>query len=243
MKPYLLLPFLLTGCLQLPPNLRYQVQVAPAPDLLQQPAYYYDPQDSTTVFQQEGCKLKVRFLSDAQLNQEYAAATFRQPNLNPFTYGQDRDLDKGHTPPRFTVFQLTVVNQSYPKVQVDPARIRLRTDRGDDLQYWDVLKRDARHNFEAFYLERRGAGGNEEYYYQQRLGIVRQALFRRHTWVFKGESYTGKVVFAPLHPAVRQITLQVADLVLRVDAFDRPKEAAQAEIRFRVDQQVVEAGK
>ena len=48
-------------------------------------------------------------------------------------------------------------------------------------------------------MERRGKGGNEDYYYQERMGLVREALFRRHTFVFKGDAYTGKVVFAPLH--------------------------------------------
>jgi hypothetical protein len=228
---------LLAGCLRLPPDLAYQVLVTP--EELQAPAYYLDPQDSSAVFEQEGFRLKVRLLSDAQLNQEYARYTFREPNLNPFTYGRDRDLDLGYTPPRFTVLQVTVFNQGFPKVQLDPARISLRTDRGEVLEYWDVLKRDARNSFEAYYMDRRGQGGNEEYYYSQRLGVVREALFRRHTWVYKGDTYTGKVVFAPLHPQVREVVVRVQDIVLRVDAFDRPKETVEAEFRFAVEQKVV----
>lgn len=228
---------LLSGCLRLPPDLVYQVRATPAE--LQAPAYYLDPQDSTAVFQQEGFRLKLRLLSDAHLNQEYARYTFREPNLNPFTYGRDRDLDLGYTPPRFTVLQVAVFNQSFPKVQIDPAQITLRTDRGEVLEYWDVLKRDARHSFEAYYMDRRGEGGNEEYYYSQRLGVVREALFRRHTWVYKGDTYTGKVAFAPLHRDVKEVVVQVQDIVLRVDAFDRPKETAAAEFHFGVAQQVV----
>ena len=228
---------LLSGCLRLPPDLIYQVRATPT--ALQAPAYYLDPQDSTAVFQQEGFRLKVRLLSDAQLNQEYARYTFREPNLNPFTYGRDRDLDLGYTPPRFTVLQVTVFNQSFPKVQLDPARIILHTDRGEVLESWDVLKRDAKHSFEAYYMDRRGEGGNEEYFYSQRLGVVREALFRRHTWVFRGDSYTGKVAFAPLHRDVKEVVVQVKGIVLRVDAFDRPKETVDAEFRFGVVQQVV----
>lgn len=228
----------LTSCLRLPPDQLYLVRLTPAPESLTAPAYYADPQDSTTVFAQEGFRLKLRFLADAQLNEEYRRETFRQPNLNPFTYGLDRDLDLGYTPPRFTVVQLTVVNQGFPKVQVDPARIVLTTDRGDRYECWEVLKRDGPRSFEAYYQERRGQGGNEDYYYQQRLGVVREALFRRHTWVFQGQSYTGKVVFAPLHPQVRQVELQVDGIVLRVDAFDRPTQTVQARFRFDVDQQV-----
>lgn len=233
--------WLLSSCLRLPPDLVYQVLATPQE--LQAPAYYLDPQDSTAVFQQEGFRLKVRLLSDAQLNQEYARYTFREPNLNPFTYGRDRDLDLGYTPPRFTVLQVTVFNQSFPKVQIDPAQITLRTDRGEVLEYWDVLKRNAKHNFEAYYMDRRGEGGNEEYYYSQRLGVVREALFRRHTWVYKGDTYSGKVAFAPLHRDVKEVVVQVKGLVLRVDAFDRPKETVEAEFRFGVGQGVVEGEK
>lgn len=207
------------------------------------PGLLLRPPGQHAVFQQEGFRLKLRLLSDDQLNQEYDRYTFREPNLNPFTYGRDRDLDLGYTPPRFTVLQVTVFNQGFPKVQIDPAQITLRTDRGEVLEYWDVLKREAKHSFEAYYMDRRGEGGNEEYFYSQRLGVVREALFRRHTWVYKGDTYTGKVAFAPLHREVKEVVLQVRDIVLRVDAFDRPKETAAAEFRFGVEQGVVEESK
>lgn len=229
----------LGGCLRVPPHLTYQIRLVPEPGLLDGATYYASPEDSTTVFEQQGFRLKVHYLSDAELNQEYAKDTFREPNLNPFTYGTDRDLDLGYTPSRFTVIQLTVVNQSFPKVQVDPARIVLTTDRGDHYTCWEVLKRDGPQSFEAYYQERRGQGGNEDYYYQQRLGVVREALYRRHTWVFQGQSYTGKVVFPPLHPTVKQVDLQVEGIVLRVDAFDRPAETTKAVFRFAVEQGVV----
>ncbi|MEW6755105.1 MAG: hypothetical protein AB1505_29600 [Candidatus Latescibacterota bacterium] len=229
------------GCLRVPPQLAYQIRLAPLPGLLDGSTYYDSPEDSSTVFEQQGFRLKVRYLSDAELNQEYARDTFRQPNLNPFTYGTDRDLDRGYTPPRFTVFRLTVVNQAYPKVMVDPAQMVLRTDRGERLAYWDVRQRDAANSFERYWMERRGEGGNEEYYFSQRLGLVREALYRRHTFVFQGESYTGKVVFAALHPDVRQVTLEMEGIVLRVDAFDRPAETTAAAFPFTVDQSTVAA--
>ena len=226
------------GCIRFPPDLRYALRVEPQESLLADGRYYFDSEDSTTVFEQTGFRLKLRYLSDQALNQEYARFTFREPNLNPFTYGADRDLDRGYAPPRFTVFELTVVNQSYPKVMVDPAKMVLRTDRGGEYAYWGVLKRDADNSFERYYMERRGKGGNEDYYYQERMGLVREALFRRHTFVFKGDAYTGKVVFAPLHAEVLAITVEVEDMVLRVDAFDRPKEVTSASFAFAVTHEV-----
>jgi len=230
---------LLVGCLRLPPDLTYQIWVVPDPEVLDQEAYYFDTEDSTTVFQREGFRLKLRFLSDELLNQEYTRHTFREPSLNPFTYGTDRDLDLGYSPPRFTVFQMTVVNPNYPKVMIDPAKMVLRTDRGDRYEYWDVRQRDAANSFEVYYRERRGQGGNEDHYYQQRLGLVREALYQRNTFVFQGESYAGKVVFAPLHAEVREVVVEVREIVLRVDAFDRPKETVDAVFRFAVDQKII----
>ena len=137
-----------------------------------------------------------------------------------------------------TVFEMTVVNQSHPKVMVDPAKMVLHTDRGGEYRYWGVLKRDADNSFERYYMERRGKGGNEDYYYQERMGLVREALFRRHTFVFKGDAYSGKVVFAPLHAKVRAITIEIEDMVLRVDAFDRPKEVTSASFALSVTHEI-----
>ena len=92
-----------------------------------------------------------------------------------------------------------------------------------------MRQRDAANSFEGYYMVRRGQGGNEDYYFQQRLGLVREALYRRNTFVYQGESYAGKVVFSPLHPDVREIAITVEGIVLRVDAFDRPTETVDAQ--------------
>ena len=67
---------------------------------------------------------------------------------------------------------------------------------------------------------------------------MREALFRRHTFVFKGDAYTGKVVFAPLHAKVCASTVAVEDMVLRVDAFDRPKEVTSAAFALAVAHEI-----
>ena len=230
---------LVAGCIRFPPDLRYTLRVVPKETLLEDARYYFDPEDSTTVFDQEGFRIKLRYLSAQVLNQEYARYTFREPNLNPFTYGGDRDLDRGYAPPRFVVFQMTVINQSLPKAMVDPAKMVLHTDRGGRYAYWDVLKRDAENSFERYYMERRGKGGNEDYYYQERMGLVRQDLYRRNTYVFRGDTYSGKVAFSPLHEDVRGIAVEIEDIVLRVDAYDRPKEVTSASFTFSVTHEIV----
>ena len=104
------------GCIRFPPDLRY----APAGGAAGSPAGGWSVllrlrRIVPPSLSRAGFRLKLRYLSDQALNREYARFTFREPNLNPFTYGEDRDLDRGYAPPRFTVFELTVVNQSYPR--------------------------------------------------------------------------------------------------------------------------------
>ncbi len=87
----------------------------------------------------------------------------------------------------------------------------------------------------------RGAGGNEDAYYAERIGLAREALYRRQIFVYQGDLYTGKVVFHPLHPDVRAVEVHIPDIVLRVDRFDRPTETVDATFHFQVSQGAVPA--
>jgi len=210
----------------------------PAEELRAQDGYGVDPEDSTFVFRKEGLIVKVRYLPDGALNREYAKQTFREPNLNPYTYGTWRDVDLGYTPMRFTVFQVTVRNIGYGKVLLDPAKALLHTDRGDRLEYWDVTKRDAPNNFEEYYRALAGPSGNDQYWYQERIGIVRSSLYHREKPVFKGQRYSGKLVFAPLHREVKEVTLILRGVVLRFDRFGRPAETVDLRFRLHVIQEI-----
>ena len=226
----------LIGCVRFPQRLLYRVEFLPSVNLLEHASYYQDGADSSVVFSVDGARVKIRFLSDSDLNEEFAMATDRETNLNPFTYGKDRDLDLGYVPPRFTVMELTVVNQGLPRVTVDPARIRLVTDEGSVLPSWHLLRRDGVPSLEQYYMERRGTGGNEEYYYRERMGVAQRSLFRRAVWVWQGERYSGKVVFSPLRPSVRGVRLEIDEVVLRVDAYERPVETVDVGFSMVVKQ-------
>ena len=228
------------GCGLIPPNLRYVVRMEPDKGMLSDQIYYVDPEDSSLVFRKPGVTVKVRYLTDDLLNEEYADLTYREPNLNPYTYGTWRDMDLGYTPERFTVFQVTVHNVGYGKVMLDPAQAILTTDRGNRLRYYDVLKREAKNSLEEYYRARTGPSGNEEYWYQERMGTVRASLYRRDKPVFKGQSCSGKLVFDPLHREVKEIKLLLREFVLRFDATGTPVETIDIEYRFIVDQRIVE---
>ena len=235
---------LIGACGLIPPSLIYRVRMKPAEELRAQDGYGVDPEDSTFVFRKEGLMVKVRYLPDEALNQEYAKQTFREPNLNPYTYGTWRDIDLGYTPMRFTVFQVTVRNIGYGKVLLDPAKTLLLTDRGDRLEYWDVTKRErtndvrAPNNFEEYYRALAGPSGNDQYWYQERIGIVRSSLYHRDKPVFKGQRYSGKLVFAPLHQEVKEVTLVLQGMVIRFDRFGRPAETADIRFPLRVIQEI-----
>ena len=64
------------GCIRFPPDLRYALHVVPQESLLADGRYYFDAEDSTTVFEQAGFRLKLCYLSDQALNQDYARFTF-----------------------------------------------------------------------------------------------------------------------------------------------------------------------
>ena len=48
---------LAAGCIRFPPDLRYALRVVPQEALLADGRYYFDAEDSTTVFEQEGFRL------------------------------------------------------------------------------------------------------------------------------------------------------------------------------------------
>ena len=47
------------------------------------------------------------------------------------------DVDLGYVPPIFMVFDVTVVNKTYSKIEFDPAKTRITTDTGRTLRYYD----------------------------------------------------------------------------------------------------------
>jgi hypothetical protein len=193
----------------------------------------YQAADSAAVYRQEGLVVKVRYLSTQALNAEYPEPSAARVNLNPFTFGTRMDNDLGYVPDRFTVFEVEIDNLSLPKVEFDPGEAALLTDRGDHLASWGINKGEAAETFEEYYRARRGAGGNEEDWYRQRMAIVERAVCRRNP-LFKGQKQRSKVVFGPLAPQVRQVELELQEFVTGFDAHDSPIKKIDLEFPFVV---------
>ncbi len=231
------------GCSLIPPKLKYYVRFTPDKNMLSRESYYIDPEDSSVVFDYEGMKVKVKYLNDKQLNDEFPDKSYRENPTNPYTYGMKKDPEKGYVPSRFTVFQVTVINHPFAKVQFDPSKAVLITDRGEEFYYYDILERDAKHgnSFENYYRSRMGRSGNEKFWYEERMGLVRSTLYRSDA-VFKGDKSIGKLVFDPLHPDVKRVKLTFNDFVVRFDPYGVPLDMIDIEFEFDVDQGVITLG-
>ncbi|MFA6111584.1 MAG: hypothetical protein WDA75_22725 [Candidatus Latescibacterota bacterium] len=190
------------------------------------------------MFGTDALVVTVRYLSRQMLDEEYAQYKTGRLNLNPFTYGTRIDNDKGYVPDRFTVFELEVNNIALPKVGLDPRKATLVTDRGARLGSWAVKRGEATNTFEEYYRTRRGAGGNDQDWYRQRISIAERSLYNGDRSVFKGERNRGKLVFELLPEDVRWVQLELRDVVLRFDADGLPMEVRDLAFRFDVSTRI-----
>ena len=212
----------------------YQVQLSPlSPDQ----GYRIDPVDDSVIFSKEGLQIKVRYLSDDALNAEIPGPE------NPFTYRSKVDSRLGYVPVRFTAFQVTVLNPTFDRVELYPEKVVLVTDRGQILNSYAVSRADAvgdSRNFETYFLSRGVQSGNEQKMYLERMGVVRGTVYHRDSPIFKGRSYTGKIIFDPLPKHTKGVRLVIKDFVLEFGIYDIPKTLLSMEFPFSVEQGVVE---
>jgi hypothetical protein len=181
------------------------------------------------VYQQPGMKVTVRAVSDDELNAMYPQHSENgKASTNPYTYGDWVDPELGHTPDRFTVFAVTVHNYTLPKINLDPAKARLTTDRGAELQAYLTEPGEGQEdhpNFEDYYRARMGHTGVEENRFLERMGLVRQTLYVDGK-AFKGDVKEGFMAFDPLDSRVKKVRLELRDFVLAYDANNWPAETA-----------------
>lgn len=194
-------------------------------------SYAVDPDKVT--FALEGLRVDVEPLTDAELNSLFPEDSAKgRFSTNPYTYGDWVDPVKGYSPVRFTVFRVTVVNDIYAKVLLDPLKAVVQTDRGEQLHSYGIPSFSPHKSFERYYRAIRGQSGNEFYRFDLRMGNVRSSAFLEDQQVFKGESYGGLIAFDPIGDAVHQVRLELADFVLKFDASDQPLETVDIQMDF-----------
>jgi hypothetical protein len=196
---------------------------------------YTIEEDGFVAYDLGGLKISVKAMDDEGLNKLFPEISYKkEASTNPYTYGDLRDPELGYTPNRFTVFIVKVNNRTFPKVNLDPRKALLTSNRGDQLEsYGRDAKDEAAHNFEDYYLRIRGASGVDKARFEERMGIVRQTLFTDGQ-IFKGDSKEGMLVFDPLHPAVKTLELTLVDFVLEYDANNWPSKTQDFVFKFNL---------
>ena len=132
-------------------------------------------------------------------------------------------------------------NYTFAKVELPPLKAVLLSDRGELFHSYGIDSDSPHDSFERYYRARRGQGGNESYRFDMRLGTVRSHNYGEEEKIFKGENYSGFVVFDPLDPEVKRARLILKEFALKFDAFDKPVETQDIQFDFdrKIEQKVL----
>ncbi len=212
------------SCLLYPPEIEYNSYLVPVIDA-SDPAYGMDTELNAATYDLGNSTIMVRYMTDAELNELFPNESNQgYYSINPYTYGNWVNPDLGYTPKRFTVFEVTIINRTFAKVQLDPVESIMMTDLGESYHSYATSIAAAKYgnSFENYYKGIRGQSGNEHYRYEMRLGMVRGKNYGLEEMIFRGDTYSGLISFEPLRPRVSKVRLVLNDIVYRFDAFDRP---------------------
>ena len=230
---------LMVGCAPIG-TLEYLVDASPVLDS-SGGDYHIDPIDSSVVWTQEGISVKVKFYNDQMLDAEY------DPKTSPYTLTPWIDPERGYTPPLWTVFDITVINQTRDRVELDPTNAILVLENGqrffcrqgaghwyDETEYYDYS-----------YVKWGGRDGVTHYHANfDRNDVWTKSEYRREKPVRKGRKYNGKLTFPALPPDTKSFTLHIDKFILAFDKFEvgwgNPVEFTDMAFRFGVNQGVRE---
>ena len=223
---------LLVGCTLLYPP-RYERVSLLVPHSDSGPGYTLG-EDGTIAYTMEGLRVEVRYMTDRALNNLWPQESSQGPHsYNAYTYGDYVDPQTGYVRNRFTVFAVSVYNLDFPKVELQPLQSRLTTNRrGEELTPYGISTGSAAHSFESYYRARKGVTGNEDYRFDMRLGQVRTSNYGVGEKIYKGENYSGFIVFEPLADEVEEVRLHIRDFILKFNAFDQPLQTFDLDFRF-----------
>ncbi len=193
-----------------------------------------DSTNGSFVYLDGDIKLIFEQKSDRELNKRFASNSDKGKNsTNPFTYGNWVDIGLGYSPPRFTVFGISLYNYALPKMQFDPQKTRLILNTGEKFYpYSEFRSVESYQSFEEYYTHLRGFSGNELKRYQERMGIINSQLLSNKEILFKGDDRTGHIAFDPLPENVKDVTLKIQDIYVAYDKYDRPEKILNLELKF-----------
>ena len=212
----------------------YHIQAEPV--LSGTETYYVDPIDSSVVWSEEGITVKVKFYDDKMLDAKY------DPRYTPYTLTGVDIPELDYTPPLWTVFQITVINRTRERVELDPTQAILRLDNGGKYycrqgvgQWYDKTE-----YFDYSYLKWGGRSGiTRSHAAQDRDPIWTKSEYKREKPVPKGSKYQGMLTFPPLPLETKSFALEINKFILAFDRFavgyGNPVEFIDLKFQFDVD--------
>jgi|GEM_PF-481970 len=227
----------------IPKEMYYEVSLTPViPE--GKGEYQLDPEDpKKIIFSHEGMLVKIRPYTDAELNELYPPL-FDGRHTNPYTTDQ-LDVDLGYVPSIFIVFDVEVVNDTYAKIEFDPAKTLLTTNTGRKLRYYDPGRAGegvdplGGNLFSTYYQTELGRSGLDKDINLERMGLIYKSAFHRFRSVFRGDKRNGKLSFDSLPKDATEVVLSVNEFVLAFDASGNPERTIDFECRFKVEQGII----
>lgn len=217
----------------IPPSLKMESTLTPIVD--QSNENMKMEEDGALAYVVDGMKIVVKPMTDDKLNKMFPDISYKKDaSTNPYTYGNWVDPELGYTPTRFTVFVVKVFNYALPKINLNPLKAELTSSRGDKLAPYARDKKDnpgSEENFENYYMKVKGASGVERNRFEERLGMIRKTLYTDGQ-VFKGDKRDGFLVFDPLDPSIKEVTLTLKEFVTQYDANNWPQKTIDIVFSF-----------
>ena len=189
--------------------------------------------EGVTSYSLEGSRIDVQYMTDSALNEMFPKdSKGGKLSTNPYTYGDWIDPNLGYVPNRLTVFNVLVYNYTFSRLVLDPLKVILLTDRGDHMESYTVSPVADRKSLEGYYRVLKGISGNEYFRFSTRVGIARWSTYGEDEVLFKGENYSGFIVFDPLHSEVRNVRLILKEFAYKFDASGKPIETIDIPFDF-----------
>ena len=187
-------------------------------------------EDGVARWSREGLEVRLRALSPRELDRQFSSLSAAgRHSTNPYTFGDTEFRDGKTRRERFAVFRLSVANAGLAKVKVDPARMFLLTDDGQELRPMELEQLQA--YYRAYVT---GYEGNAYGRYQERIDVLRRTMYKNEE-LFRGQQKTGYVVFPTLPAHISDVSVVVEEVVLRFDARGEPVETVGIAFPFRRD--------
>ena len=186
--------------------------------------------DGSVTYAKGRLEVVMRPLSAEELNRQFAAhSRAGAKSTNPYTFGDTEFFVGRKDRQRFTVFNLSIRNYEYPKVLIEPERVRMVA--GNGRHYWSLNVEQLENYYRVYAV---GYRGNAYKRYRMRIDVMMNSMAQPKP-VFNGQETEGFVVFPALHADVSEVEVVIDDAMLRFDYRDEPVETVDISYRFRRD--------